>query len=357
MRIIQLIDSLEAGGAERMAVNYANALSGQIAFSALVATRSEGVLKEELKKEVPYLFLNRKRRIDIGAVLRLKQFVKVHNVSIVHAHGTSFFMAVLLKLVAFKVKVVWHDHNGNRSNQTRNENKVLRVCSLFFSYVFTVNKELESWSIDNLLTKKVLYVPNFTVVDNTAKTQTILKGNDGRRIVCLSNLRHPKNHLFLITAFSESNLASRGWTLHLIGRDGQDHYSDAVKSLIIDYKLEQSVFIYGSRTDVYFILGQATLGVLASSYEGFPVTLLEYGLSGLAVISTNVGYCKEIIHHEHNGLLIDPNTISDLVEGFVKMESDVLRRKLGAQLYEDVSTTYSAKKVIASVVFYYNSIL
>jgi hypothetical protein len=28
MRIVQVIDSLEVGGAERMAINYANALSG-----------------------------------------------------------------------------------------------------------------------------------------------------------------------------------------------------------------------------------------------------------------------------------------------------------------------------------------
>ena len=33
MRIIQLIDSLETGGAERMAVNYANALQSKIEFS------------------------------------------------------------------------------------------------------------------------------------------------------------------------------------------------------------------------------------------------------------------------------------------------------------------------------------
>ena len=33
MRIVQLIDSLETGGAERMAVNYANSLSDTIDFS------------------------------------------------------------------------------------------------------------------------------------------------------------------------------------------------------------------------------------------------------------------------------------------------------------------------------------
>jgi hypothetical protein len=40
VRIIQIIDSLEAGGSERMAISYANALAEQIDFS--LATRKEG---------------------------------------------------------------------------------------------------------------------------------------------------------------------------------------------------------------------------------------------------------------------------------------------------------------------------
>lgn len=50
MRILQLIDSLEAGGAERMAVTYANALVQEIAFSGLVATRKEGPLLQHRKR-------------------------------------------------------------------------------------------------------------------------------------------------------------------------------------------------------------------------------------------------------------------------------------------------------------------
>ena len=56
MRIIQLIDSLEAGGAERMAVSYANALGKKIEFSGLVVTRKEGPLVNLLDKEVSYFF-------------------------------------------------------------------------------------------------------------------------------------------------------------------------------------------------------------------------------------------------------------------------------------------------------------
>ena len=58
MRMVQLIDSLETGGAERMAVNYANSLSDVIEFSGIVVTRKEGSLSSELHNKVAYCFLN-----------------------------------------------------------------------------------------------------------------------------------------------------------------------------------------------------------------------------------------------------------------------------------------------------------
>ena len=68
MRIVQVIDSLNAGGAERMAVNYANSLSNQLGFSGLICTRIEGDLKNEIHKNVSYLFLNKTKVIDFKAL-------------------------------------------------------------------------------------------------------------------------------------------------------------------------------------------------------------------------------------------------------------------------------------------------
>ena len=61
MRVVQIIDSLDAGGAERMAVNYANAMANEIEFSGLVTTRKEGDLKPQISINVSYLFLKKKR--------------------------------------------------------------------------------------------------------------------------------------------------------------------------------------------------------------------------------------------------------------------------------------------------------
>ena len=59
MRVVQIIDSLDIGGAEKMAVNYANALSEKLEFSGLVATRAEGNLKSQLNSSVSYFFLKK----------------------------------------------------------------------------------------------------------------------------------------------------------------------------------------------------------------------------------------------------------------------------------------------------------
>lgn len=60
MRILQIIDSLDAGGAERMAVQIANELQIAGHESHLCATRREGLLKKTINSEVGYLFIEKK---------------------------------------------------------------------------------------------------------------------------------------------------------------------------------------------------------------------------------------------------------------------------------------------------------
>ena len=195
-----------------------------------------------------------------------------------------FFLAFLLKLIYPKIKIIWHEHYGARVNQSRMDNLMLLFSSLFFSSVFVVNHQLEAWVKKNLFVQKVFYIPNFATSDKLHKNTTFLRGNDGKRIVCLANLKNPKNHFAILTAFKEIKLDELGWTLHLVGKDYNDDYSILLKDFIRENNLENSIFIYGSKNDVQHILAQATIGILASTAEGFPVTLLEYGLAKLPVV-------------------------------------------------------------------------
>lgn len=354
MRIIQIIDSLEVGGAERMAVNYANTLVQHINFSGLVVTRTEGSLLNQIDKNVSYLYLRKKKSFDFYALFRLRKYVKKNEINIVHAHGTSFFIAVLLKITYPKIKIIWHEHFGARVNETLASNFILFFFSFCFSSVFVVNEELKVWAKKNLLTKNISYIPNFAMFSLNIPNVTSLKGENGRRIVCLANLKTPKNHIVLLTAFKELKLDKLGWSLHLIGKDYKDQYSNQLKEYIKKNNLINSIFIYDSRNDIKNILSQATIGVLVSTSEGFPVSLLEYGLFALPTLSTNVGSCSEIIIDNRTGLLFDPKDKTQLKNQLNEIVLEKSKRdQFGLHLQELVLEKFSKNKILELIISKY----
>ena len=164
MKVLQLIDSLEAGGAERVAVTYANKLASVIDGSFLCTTRKEGILKDTIDDEVEYSYLERKKVLDLKALFKVRAIIKDNSIDIVHVHTTSYFFATLLKLIYPKLTLIWHEHQGNRVSSSRSSNKMLYLCSFFFQKIITVNKELKTWCLENLGTKEVIYLSNFVDV-------------------------------------------------------------------------------------------------------------------------------------------------------------------------------------------------
>ncbi|MES2544059.1 MAG: glycosyltransferase [Bacteroidota bacterium] len=347
MRILQLIDSLAIGGAEKMAVNYANGLSEKIEFSGLIATRQEGGLKEQLKYKVNYFFLNKKGAIDIPAIFRLRNYCKQNQIDFVHAHSTSFFTAFLLKLIYFKVKIIWHDHKGARSNESLRRNIPLWFCSFLFTGIIAVNHSLEKWHIKNLCRKDNLYLANFTLFDSSDQELTFLKGEKDKRILCLANLRHPKNHNFLLDIAIIIKKKKPHWSFHLVGNDLNDFYSKELKEKIKNNDLSQNVYIYGAKKDIPHIIQQSSICVLTSSFEGLPVALLEYGMFKKSVVSTAVGEIPLILNNNENGFVVSSNNTEQFVESLILLiENEDLRVKFGENLYKIIIENHSKDIVL-----------
>ncbi|OIQ22707.1 glycosyltransferase [Lacinutrix sp. MedPE-SW] len=303
MKVLQLIDSLHAGGAERIAVSLANTLSETTNKSYLCATREEGFLKESLDNKVSYLFLKKKSSLDISAISRLHNFIKTEGIDIIHAHSSSYFLATLIKILNKKVRIVWHDHYGNRANITGINNKVLKQCSKYFFHIVCVNHNLVTWAQENLYCKNISYLKNF-VIENKSVEKTKLLGKSRKRIICLANLRPDKDLLNAIEAFSIVLKNNPDWTLHLVGKNFNDDYAKSIEHKIKTLNISKEVFLYGSVPDSLNVLRQGNIGILSSKSEGLPVALLEYGLAGLPVVVTNVGDCAEVILDGKLGKLV-----------------------------------------------------
>jgi glycosyltransferase involved in cell wall biosynthesis len=347
MKIIQLIDSLEIGGAEKMAVNYANALSEKIEFSGLVVTRKEGKLKEQLLDSVSYLFLKRKRLLDWCAIFRLKKFIKHNKVTHIQAHSSSFFTAVLVKFLYFKVKIIWHDHNGYREFLNFRNNIAIKIASLFFEEIIVVNYQLLQWAKRNLFCKKILYLPNFTVLEINQYKITILKGIHGNRIICVANLRFPKNHFFLLDIANSLKEKYPDWTFHLLGRVFKDEYSDSLNLKIKELQLENIVFLYGAVSDVQSCIEQADIAIITSQSEGLPVVLLEYGLLEKPIVSTSVGEIPKIITHGFNGFLSEKKDVIGFASNLSYLiENEEQRKYLAANLKNTIEKNHGKTEII-----------
>jgi len=347
MRIVQVIDSLEVGGAEKMAVNYANALSERIDFSGLIATRAEGNLKKQLNGKVSYLFLNRKGTIDFSAALRLKKYCKKNKIDYLQPHSSSYFIVLLVKLIYPNIKIVWHDHNGLSEFISAQKSLILKIASYFFKGIIVVNFKLKNWAEKELNCKNVIYLPNFTSQNFEVQSETILKGVDGKRILCLANLRDQKNHFLLLEVAEKLKMTKPDWTFHLVGKDFVDDYSTNIKKLIVSNRLDDTVFVYGSKNDVNNIINQADIAILTSKSEGLPVALIEYGLMSKPVITTNVGEIPFIIQDGINGFIVAVNEAERFYERILELIDDsALRLNFGNLLHQTILENHSEEGVI-----------
>lgn len=86
--------------------------------------------------------------------------------------------------------------------------------------------------------------------------------------------------------------------------------------------LKSQVIFHGSLDNEPLIekLKQAHVLVVPSSYEGFGIVYLEGMCFGLPAIGTSAGAAGEIITHEENGYLIEPNDTETLAEHLRELE-------------------------------------
>lgn len=310
MKVLQLIDSLAIGGAERMAVNMANVFCDNRIENVLVCVRSNGPLIAFLPENFKVVELNKNSFFDIGAFRKLSVVIKRERPDIIHAHSTSIYWAIVLKFFFPKIKLVWHDHDGLSEGLKETDRKTLKFFSGYIDGIISVNHILKFWSERNMRGKKIIYLRNFPYLK-----PLITERKEKFIILHLANLRPQKDHFTLIEAIrilKERDLET--FEVWCAGADNGDSYSLSLRKIINEYDLEGEIKFLGEVENTNSLLAKASLGVLTSISEGLPVSLLEYGLAALPVVVTNVGQCAEVVGHSQIPVLISRQNQDELVE-------------------------------------------
>jgi glycosyltransferase involved in cell wall biosynthesis len=122
-------------------------------------------------------------------------------------------------------------------------------------------------------------------------------------VICIARLSYEKGIDVLLQAWHLVHKQAPQARLIVVGH-GPLHNQLECMARALD--IADSVEFTGLQSDVAAQLRRGSLAVLPSRWEGMPNALLEAMACGLACVSTRVSGSEDIIQHEVNGLLVEP---------------------------------------------------
>lgn len=145
--------------------------------------------------------------------------------------------------------------------------------------------------------------------------------------VCVARFFRQKNHSTLIQAFANGPARNPHCKLLLAG-DGELRGDIEVQAQRLG--VHSQIRFLGRRDDVAEILNAADVFVLASLWEGNPLSVMEAMASELPVIATSVGAVPELVENGVHGLLVPPGDSPALAGAMLHlMSNEAERRRMG----------------------------
>jgi glycosyltransferase involved in cell wall biosynthesis len=168
-------------------------------------------------------------------------------------------------------------------------------------------------------------------------------GLSANRLECafigrVTTIKRPDRFLDVV-----SEIKKRGINLHFfIVGDGD--LLDICRKRIINQDLP--VTILGWQSDIEKVLSAADIVLLTSDNEGTPLSLIQAGMAGLPVVTTNVGSVPEVVLDSVTGI-VTSSVVKEIADALEKLvSSKVLRSNLGAAAQEFTLANFGVQRLV-----------
>jgi len=358
MNILEIIDDLGFGGAERVLTNLALELSAQGHSVHIACLRSKGessVTDEEFRAaRVHITELNKGDGFSISVVWRLCRYIRRESIDIVHTHNplVHHYGALAARLTGRPVINTVH---GTATLQMQEWARLLFRSSWRFTarVVSVCQTAADACRGLGLAPSKSSVIHNGIQLDGYIGIP-ISKPNGRFVFGTVGRLVPVKDHGTLLHAFAQLRARISSCRLEVLG-DGP--LLGELRQLAASLGLEHAVKFSGATRDVAGFLAGVDCFVMSSKSEGLPMSMLEAMAAARPVVSTSVGAIPELINSAGCGWLCRSADAADL-EGALRMAvegNDLPLRGLRARSY--VLENYSAARMADEYIRLFQQVL
>lgn len=302
LRLAWLIDSLVTGGAERLAVTFAEEAMRRPDLRLTVVALSDrpGPFTEALRAlGVDLVVLEGASLVSARRFLRLRSILRARRIEMVHAHLSS--ATVLGAAVAPLIGAGFATTIHNVRPSTRRESfvrKTLHRAALRRpgARLLAVGRAVAEANAADAGGRPFTIVPNavsessvWTGGDRAAARAEMGATAEGPLLLAVGTLIPQKAYPDLIDAFAILAAARPGLRLAIAGEGRDGEMAAALPARVAERGLDGRVRFLGLRRDVPRLMAAADLFVSASHWEGAPISLLEAMINGAPCVMTDVG--------------------------------------------------------------------
>ncbi len=182
----------------------------------------------------------------------------------------------------------------------------------------------------------------------------------GNRVLSLGTMGRAKGVFDLVASCAVVAEQTRDFSLDLVGQEREPGVREQVIRQLLDLDLTTQVSLLGSvpgnvKLDLF---RDASIFVLPSYFENFPLVILEAAAAGHAIITTRVGAVPEFFDDDVSAIFVDIGNVKQLAEAISRLlQQPEERRRLGSAAREVFKSRLARSRIMKSLDQVYSHVL
>ena len=336
MRILEVIQSLGAGGAERLVVDLCNEMSKSEDVFLLLLKEASHFYLPQVSSRVHVIQAHIPIGKHLGQFFRCYKIIKSINPDIVHFHSHARYTilpANLLLRKRFKFYMTIHSDVKDGYKGVMSGLQVFMSGSLGKTKFITISdtnyqqfNEVYPYFSQKLI-KNGRAFPCCSKSDIVRNEIALLKHDDQTIVfVHVARCAEVKNQALLIESFNRLIDQGHNAILLIIGPDFNSDRGKMLKS-----RACSSIHFLGEKENIYDYLLNSDCFLLSSLVEGMPMSIIEALLAGIPVISTPVCGAIDAIENGTNGFISSDFSVNAYTETLQKGIQQIIKLKSTAK--------------------------